>query len=289
MGGWQQGDEVHPDCWYALIRDGLKPLAKEASGVFGEPVFRYEIKSDADEERAAAPDQPPVPPEPIPSWALGDAPHEDPAVLPLTPSAIPAVHESGGEEGGRAEQDVEPPLERADEARFLRGNLIHTLLQYLPEIAPENREDRARAYVEAHGRALKDAQRAEIVSETLAVMSHEEFAPLFATGSLAEVPVVARLARRGAPELELSGQIDRLVVGDDEILIVDYKTNRPPPETADEVAPLYRRQLAAYRAALRRIYPGKQVRATLLWTAVPHIMELPAKLLDEEAASLGIA
>ena len=76
---------------------------------------------------------------------------------------------------------------------------------------------------------------------------------------------------------------------DDEILIVDYKTNRPPPDAAEGVVPLYRRQLAAYRAALRAIYPEKEVRAALLWTAVPRIMEIPSDLLDEAALALHIS
>ena len=58
----------------------------------------------------------------------------------------------------------------------------------------------------------------------------------------------------------LSGQIDRLAVTEDAVLIVDYKTNRPPPETEDAVAPVYLRQMAAYRAALRGVYPDREVR-----------------------------
>src|SRR3546814_3953982 len=53
-----------------------------------------------------------------------------------------------------------------------------------------------------------------------------------------------------------AGQIDRLAVADDGILMVDYKSNRPPPATAERVAPVYLRQMAAYRALLREIYPG---------------------------------
>ena len=73
---------------------------------------------------------------------------------------------------------------------------------------------------------------------------------------------------------------------DDEVLIVDYKSNRPPPKTPDEVALLYRRQLAAYRIALSQVFPDKRVRAALLWTDAPRIMMMPDDLLDEAAAIL---
>jgi ATP-dependent helicase/nuclease subunit A len=58
------------------------------------------------------------------------------------------------------------------------------------------------------------------------------------------------------------------------VLIVDYKTNRPPPTEAAAVSPAYVEQLAAYRAALERIYPGRRVRTLLLWTDGPRLMEL---------------
>jgi ATP-dependent helicase/nuclease subunit A len=181
---------------------------------------------------------------------------------------------------------VTPPLERGDPARFLRGNIVHALLEHLPAIAIEQREQRARAFVAARGKALQQAQQEAIVFETLAILSDEDFAPLFAPGSQAEVPIVARIERTSGPAIELAGQIDRLVELDDEVLIVDYKTNRPPPKTPAEVAPLYLRQLAAYRAALSRVFPGKRVRAALLWTDVPDLMEMPDKLLDEAAVIL---
>jgi ATP-dependent helicase/nuclease subunit A len=72
----------------------------------------------------------------------------------------------------------------------------------------------------------------------------------------------------------LSGQIDRLVVEDDRVLIVDYKTMRPVPPSEDEVAPVYLRQLAIYREALARIYPGRDIRCALLWTQAPLLMPI---------------
>jgi len=81
----------------------------------------------------------------------------------------------------------------------------------------------------------------------------------------------------------ISGQIDRLVMTGDELLIVDFKTNRPPPSRPDDVAPLYLKQMATYRAALRQIFPNLPVRAFLLWTDGPKCMELPDELMAAEA------
>ena len=59
------------------------------------------------------------------------------------------------------------------------------------------------------------------------------------------------------------------------MLIVDYKTNRPPPKDVAQVAEAYLLQLAAYRLAVQRIFSRRRVRAAILWTDGPRIMEIP--------------
>ena len=76
----------------------------------------------------------------------------------------------------------------------------------------------------------------------------------------------------------LSGQIDRLVATESQVLIVDYKTVRPPPDRDLDVAPLYLQQLAIYRAALERIYPGRPIACAILWTAGPRLMPISPDL-----------
>jgi len=168
------------------------------------------------------------------------------------------------------------------EHRFLRGTLTHALLQHLPSIDTEQRERIAKAFIEKRGAPLLPQARASIVRETLAILTSPRFAPLFGPNSMAEVPIAAVIPRpKGTgPSLDLSGQIDRLAVTDAEVLIVDYKTNRPPPRDVGHVAAAYLYQLAAYRLALREIYPGRKTRAALLWTDGPNLMEVPGDILD---------
>jgi len=65
----------------------------------------------------------------------------------------------------------------------------------------------------------------------------------------------------------------------------ERKTNRPAPRRPDEVPPAYLKQLALYRAVLRRIYPDRPVRAALVWTDVPDLMEISADALDRALTS----
>jgi ATP-dependent helicase/nuclease subunit A len=170
-----------------------------------------------------------------------------------------------------------------------RGLVIHRLMQSLPDIVPERRAEAARHYVARAGHAFTAAEQDGFVATTLHLIDEPRFAALFSPGSRAEVPIVGRLDRPGKAPLTVSGQIDRLAVTAGEVLIGDYKTNRPAPRTLAEVPRTYLRQLALYRAMLRKLYPDRPVRAVLIWTDVPDLMELSAELLDGEITRLTSA
>jgi ATP-dependent helicase/nuclease subunit A len=95
---------------------------------------------------------------------------------------------------------------------------------------------------------------------------------------LAEAPIVARIGTRA-----LAGRIDRLAIEPARVLVVDFKTNRPPPADAADVDPVYLAQLAAYRAALRPLFPGRAIACALLWTYAPRLMAIDDALLDRHA------
>jgi ATP-dependent helicase/nuclease subunit A len=160
--------------------------------------------------------------------------------------------------------------------------LTHGLLQYLPALDRRGWKTAAERFVAVRGATLPQRTRDSIVVETLAVLDDPAFAAVFGPESRAEVPIVAEIVCPGEKErkLRLTGQIDRLVRVGRDILIVDYKTNRPPPRRVQDVSDAYTLQLAAYRLAVRQVFGTASVRAALLWTDGPHIMEIPADVLD---------
>jgi ATP-dependent helicase/nuclease subunit A len=171
-----------------------------------------------------------------------------------------------------------------------RGTLVHRLLQSLPDIAPERRREAARAYLARHADGWSEEEQQVLAEGAVALIADPSFAHAFAPGSRAEVSIVGRLDRQERPPALVSGQIDRLVVAEREVLIVDYKTNHAPPKTAAEAPAGYIRQLALYRAVLTRLYPQRAIRAALLWTETPELMEISAPALDAALASyhLGV-
>jgi ATP-dependent helicase/nuclease subunit A len=152
-------------------------------------------------------------------------------------------------------------------------------LQALPELPIGEREVAARRFLALATHRLTAEEQDEIRRETLAVLDHPDLAALFGPGSQAEVPLVGLIPGAAGTAHAVSAQIDRLVVAEHRVLIVDYKTLRPPPAAEDEVAPIYLRQLAAYQAALTRIYPDREIRCALLWTEGPRLMPISPEIL----------
>jgi ATP-dependent helicase/nuclease subunit A len=163
---------------------------------------------------------------------------------------------------------------------------MHRLLQSLPDIPLGARRDAAREYFSRRAREFTREECESMAEQACGLLEKAEFSELFGKTSRAEVPIVGRLQMAGRL-IPVSGQVDRLAVFGDAVLIGDYKTDRPAPYVLDDVPAAYIRQLALYRAVLRQLYPDKHVRAALLWTDVPDLMEIPASVLDTTMAREG--
>lgn len=147
-----------------------------------------------------------------------------------------------------------------------RGTLVHLLLEILPVVPTDERQTAALRLVGYH--PLAD----ELIAEALAVLDAPKLSPFFAKTALAEVAVTATVDV--FPDSPLHGVIDRLVVMDNKIIAVDFKTNRTVPETEDQTPEGLLRQMGAYHAMLRQIYPDKEIETGILWTRTATYMPL---------------
>lgn len=307
--GYEGKQGRKPRCWYDILHEALQAMSTPAQAVDGRDVLRLATPQTAepDKPRQELAGLPPA--VTLPEWAGRAVPREPQLAVPLAPSRLapydidgegePRSHEAAvrAAAAARDEPAAASPVAAAgqrargdhDEARFLRGTLTHALLEYLPGFERASRRAAAEAFVASRGAALAHGVRASIVAETLRILDDDAFADLFGPAGRAEVPIIATLPRpagKRGPPLKLTGQIDRLVVRDGEVLIIDYKTNRLAPQVVADVAETYLLQVSAYRLALQQIYPGHTVRAALLWTEVPRIMDIPPEILDAHESRL---
>jgi ATP-dependent helicase/nuclease subunit A len=276
--GWEPSKPAPDTCWYNLVRAGSDGFGAEAVP-FGEwgTALRFASPQRDAVERAAAVETGPA--APLPAWAGGspDWRAAPPPPEPARPEPLaPSRPEGAGL--GPVPHAVSPLTGMAGEKRFQRGKLIHALLQHLPALPPADRPAAARAWLDRPGQGLAPDAVSAIADETLAILCHPELASLFGPGSRAEVPLTGLVAGT-----VVGGLVDRLAVLPDHVLVADFKTNRDPPHTAEATPVLYLRQMAAYRAVLRAVFPERPVRCALIWTRAARVAMLPDALLDPHA------
>jgi ATP-dependent helicase/nuclease subunit A len=251
----------------------------------GEPVHRFHVTKlppvapSADEQARQADAF-----GPLPATLFRPLPPFEDLPRPLSPSGASALIDEGKE---TMVDKASPVLDADAEPGFavLRGLALHKLLQMLPGIAEEVRHGAAERYLARVGADWPASERSKALASVTAILADPRLGQLFSPSSRAEVAIMGSLEVRGKKR-SISGKIDRLAVTADTVSIVDYKTNRPAPASLAEVPSAYLLQLALYRALLQPLYPGREVKAALLFTEAPRLIELPARAMDDALARL---
>jgi len=234
-----EGREVTTWCWYRLVEQGMQAVG----AVPVEGMLRH---ANGDWPAAVgARHQPARDVAALPDWALRRA------ADPVRPVPLVQPSDLGGAKVLPGDSDA-----ALSDAAMARGTLLHLLLERLPE-KPRQTWPRIAASLQAE----------PVLAEAVAVI--DGFPDLFAPGTLAEVPVTADLSGR-----RLYGTIDRLLIGRDHVLAVDYKSNRIIPGHASQVPEGLLRQMAAYAMALAQVFPHHRIDTAILWTAEPRLMPL---------------
>jgi ATP-dependent helicase/nuclease subunit A len=248
------------DSWYHAVEQSLAGLGCD----WADDPHWGKARRFGDAERTVRP----VVPEAsrsaeLPAWLRQAAPVEARPPRPLAPSSM-------------GEDDVPnpPPSPELREAAE-RGRLLHQLFERLPGVEPEERERRADAWLQRSAGVEDAAVRRRLIGDACRIISQPEHAEIFSAAALAEAPIAA-VTPDGSV---ITGTVDRLLVGDEIVRLIDFKTGRSVPAAPGEIAPAQLRQMAAYVAALEVIFPGRRVEAALLYTAEPRLHPLPRHLL----------
>jgi ATP-dependent helicase/nuclease subunit A len=261
-----------PDgCWWNLVARALRERATEHTAEDGEgKIWRFCPEPASGVAVPYDSTSGTVDPA-VPAWLEQAAPPPSPfSTVSRAPSRAGAtvIGASGAFERRKA---------------MLRGTLMHRLLQALPELSVGGRAAAASRFLARAAGPFTADEREEMGRQICRVLDDPRFAPLFLPGSRAELPIVGRFWEDDR-WITVSGQIDRIAVTADAVLIADYKTNSPAPRRLEDVPEAYVCQLALYRQVIRQLYPGKAVGAALIWTEIPALMDIPASLMDGSLA-----
>ena len=189
-------------------------------------------------------------------WLFETAPEESRPPKPLAPSRII--------------EDDAPTIPITDNIQKLaeRGNLIHNLFEFLAHKNGAQLRDYAQQWFDRQHIEASWTER-DIIDPVVHIMLNPRYEHLFGSNSRSEVPIAAVVG-----EVVINGRIDHLVIGDDAIIAIDFKTGSKIPEGANNVPKAYLRQMAHYAAALKIIFPDKDIKTGLLYTNEPKLMML---------------
>ena len=264
--GYEGREARKHDSWYDLALRAMTRLHASAIGEGEDAVQRY----GAVTRMPAAPAriEAPAVVTSLPSWARRAAAVE-PEMRHVEPSMI------------MPRRAIVKAL-KGDALAFARGRAVHKALEQLA-LAPSERW--SAVAIAAASAILDDPAAAQAAAaEALKVRRDLLLAHLFVPGSYGEVPLRGVIEWQGV-KVDLGARLDRVIVGERDVMIVEYKTDRVAPKSDSAIPASYLTQLALYRVAVARLFPTRAVNCAILWTVEPRLAVLPPKLLDEAGAA----
>ncbi|MEM1428927.1 MAG: double-strand break repair helicase AddA [Pseudomonadota bacterium] len=247
--------------WYGQVEAGLNRAGAsltETGGLILQSADWPAARASGPEPRAV--DRA----DPLPGWATVPVPPPDRPPRTLAPSEL------GGEKALPGEGGLSQAAAKA------RGTRVHLLLEHLAAAPPAARAPLAQRLF------APEACPPDELQEALRVLDAPALAHLFGPGAIAEAAITAALPELGG--VRLHGSVDRLILSQECVLAVDFKTNATRPDTPETVPEGILRQMGAYRAALSQTFPDRRVETAILWTRDATLMPLPDHLLQAALA-----
>jgi ATP-dependent helicase/nuclease subunit A len=210
----------------------------------------------------------------LPDWVLSDDPMMVMPEKPLSPSDLGGAKALPGEAG----------LDEDTAKR--RGTWLHLLLEHLPEWPEEDWQSIAESLLLVGEDAATVEEANAVLEDARRVIASPDIKPLLVPNALTEVEITATLPELGGRKVH--GTIDRLLVTDDRVLAVDYKSNAVVPTVIANIPDGLLRQMGAYAAMLGQIYPDRPVETAIFWTQTGRLMRLPPDIVRSSLQSATI-
>jgi ATP-dependent helicase/nuclease subunit A len=295
--------DIPEGCWYDLIDTALGENARDVGALSdhsdGDPVrvWRADPWPDGIEAAPETAEEPNrvAPPSVEVLRSLVTTPPSPPALsAPLRPSKArqdAALNAQAWHEQANADRHSRTVANLdQDTAERQRAMLLGTLVHKLLELDGDPTIDDARRLAAAFCDQVDDGLLTGAVKQAETVRSMPQADTIFGGQSRAEVAVRGLLSDQDGQLRPVSGSIDRLVIGEEEVLAIDYKTNVKAPAPSDLVSqvPDYCAQMAVYADLLATLFPGKAIRCALLWTNLPRLDWISGPDLQEARAMLGL-
>jgi ATP-dependent helicase/nuclease subunit A len=147
-----------------------------------------------------------------------------------------------------------------------RGIAIHRALDLMSRVPPLTAEQARQQIRHESALAGNDSELDTWMDEACRTVNNREFDLIFKPSAcrkaLNELPVMYQHNRSS-----VYGVIDRLIIYDDSILLIDYKTHQVEVGAElDKLADTFKNQIALYCTGVAKLWPGKKIKSGLLFT-----------------------
>ena len=262
ISGWGTHRKKSDFSWYEMIDSGLSPLAEK----YCDKLIFASLQTEPPDDKSE--------PEPsissygsVPQWATSNFLGKTDNGAVIQPSTI---------SGGSADQ---VPLRLTYSKELKKGKFIHYLLEWLPQVGKGYRELQGKKYLAEPRHYLEKGEQEEYLRSALKVLNEKSFEDIFNKEAIVEVPISGNIVEDGIT-YKVSGRIDRLLINNHEITIVDLKTNKVVPKKISQVPTGYKKQLAIYYKLVKQIYPDHEIKCMLLWVEKPIVMPFSSREMD---------
>ena len=161
-----------------------------------------------------------------------------------------------------------------EDVALARGTYVHHLLEILAAHPPTEWATLLTAIEKPRVLTAPLIEAAQ--QEAIQVLQNTSLDWIFDPDAMAEVSVHGKLGDHA-----IMGTIDRLILNEDAVIIIDFKTNLAVPKSAEHCPEGLLRQMGAYASILQQIYPDYEINTGILWTATGQYMSLTQNMVSD--------
>ena len=242
ISGIQEGkQELSGYSWYKILRDVMEYRVDRQSVGYekledGTLVFKtaqlLETSNKAKQEVEVEEIE-------LPEWLNTDAPKEQSVMQERASYNITSA-------------EFIAKLKQEDVENYKYGNIVHKLLEEIPNINYADRED----FIDTFLSSKQQLSNIEQIKPKLLKVLDTHKDVFENNNSFAEVSIQGQQANT-----KITGIVDRIVELDDKVYVIDYKTG----QKNNQYVVKYKQQLALYAKVLSQVYTTKQIIPAILW------------------------
>ena len=265
--GTQNTKEVIPGCWYDLIANGFESLENQIGSSTGENFKRFECPQTGPLFSENSFD--------VKKYKKYELHSSELNTIPKIPLSEELIYPSSISYGYPKDHS---PLKKTSNKALIRGQIIHRLLEFLPNKPFDKRQEIATNWLQITSPKISSIEKKTIIKSVLSILNNSDYRDYFGPETASEVKVGAWIGNK-----YLLGKVDRVIINNNVCTILDYKTDQNPPTSENDVSKNYLTQMAAYKSALNLALPKYSVKCGILFITNSNIVWLSSKILSRYA------